>query len=630
MATRGFLRAHWVFLVALLAGGALRALAVLGYRPAIWFWADSFAYLNAALNPRPLESRPSGYSLFLWALRPLESIQAVTVVQHLIGLGIAVCVYALLRRRTPLPGWAAALLTVPVLFDVHQVQLEHLIMADLLFTFLCVLAVTLLLWRDRPPVWVALLAGFLLVAATVTRTIGLPLIAIVLVCLVLRRAGWRAVLATALASALFLGAYAAWFRSEYGTFGLTRSNVFLWARTMTFADCDKIDPPGVEAALCPEEPLGQRKAPPQYIWSGNSPLNSDVIKGVNRNELAGDFAMRAIKAQPLDFLWAGAVDVAHIFDWTRREYPVKGPQSAYVFPDSIESFPDKPASQDKTATELTEAYQGESGETLIVEPYDEWMRAYQEYGYLRGPFLGALLLVGFGGLVARWRRLGGIVLLPLACGVALLVLPPFIAAFDHRYVLPAVPLVCLSAGLAFARTRERDGQDEKGAAKDREDVPEEAPQAPQAQQALQAPGKEPPRPAGRRRSSEAETAPMPAVVAPPPGSALPRFPSGPPGAPDVQADDRREFLVPRRLAHPAHHAPVQFADEAADVRVWRAGEPDPQPLIPDQPDPDPAEPFDFFKPHTQHRDARSDPAAAPPPAQRQQQPPHRHHRERGQ
>lgn len=437
------LRSHWAFLVLLLAGAGLRALAVLGYRPALWFWADSFAYLSSGLDLRPLPSRPSGYSLFLWLLSPLHSIQAIVIVQHLLGLTIAGCVYAVLRRRTKLPGWGAALAAAPVLLDVHQIQLEHLIMADLLFTFLVVAAVTLLLWRPRPASWTVIAALLVLGLAATTRTLGLPLIILIVAWLLVTRVGWRAVASGTVAAMVVLGGYAAWFHSVHGSYGMGGSNVWLWGRTMTFADCAKMKPSAELAVLCPTEP---RLAAPAYIWDARSPIQR---AGADKERLAGAFASLAIRSQPLDFAFTGLRDSLWAFEWERRAYPAPGTQSAYVFPRSIKPFTEKIASAGRTATELTTAYQESPGDTRVVAPYAGWLRAYQEQGYLRGPLLAVILLVGLGGLIARrWAAL-----LPWAAAITLLTVPPLIAAFDHRYVVPVVPLACLAAGLALGTRR---------------------------------------------------------------------------------------------------------------------------------------------------------------------------------
>jgi hypothetical protein len=65
--------------------------------------------------------------------------------------------------------------------------------------------------------------------------------------------------------------------------------------------------------------------------------------------------------------------------------------------------------------------------------------------------IGVILLIGAAGVAGRWRRWGGLALLPLGTGLLLIILPPMTAGFSYRYVLAAVPAICLAAGLAFAR-----------------------------------------------------------------------------------------------------------------------------------------------------------------------------------
>jgi hypothetical protein len=78
-----------------------------------------------------------------------------------------------------------------------------------------------------------------------------------------------------------------------------------------------------------------------------------------------------------------------------------------------------------------------------VEPYSSFLSGYQYLAYLRGPFLAAILLAGALGL-----RRG--TLLPWGMAVGLLVLPVAVLDFDHRYVLPMVPVACLAAAMALS------------------------------------------------------------------------------------------------------------------------------------------------------------------------------------
>lgn len=65
--------------------------------------------------------------------------------------------------------------------------------------------------------------------------------------------------------------------------------------------------------------------------------------------------------------------------------------------------------------------------------------------FLRGLMLGVLLLLGAAGLAVTRRHL-----LPFGVGVLLLVVPVAVLDFDRRYVLPVLPLACLTAAIAIS------------------------------------------------------------------------------------------------------------------------------------------------------------------------------------
>ncbi|MER7205566.1 hypothetical protein ABT340_00780 [Streptosporangium sp. NPDC000239] len=533
-------RRHRLFLAVLLVAVALRVLTVMGYSPVVWF-EDSFDYVGVAERPQPYEVRPSGYSLLLWLLRPLHSFAAVAILQHLMGLATGTAIYALVRRRAAgtRAGWAV-LAATPVLLDAYQIFFEHTILSDVPFTFLVVVAVAVVLWTPGVTPGRAATAGLLLAVAALTRSIGLVLLPLLAAYLLVARAGARALLTALVAVAVPLGGYAAWYGAWHGTPALNGGNgVWLWARTMPFADCRRIRPPQEEAVLCPSQPVGSRPASPYFIWSDWSPLRrvpghpvvtrADLFQP-RIDALAGDLARRAVLAQPLDYLRVVGEDLRRTLSWRRGPVPGAAPvvYNRYVLPNTEGPLPDGVRIPGGGIRADLLAYGHGRPETRVVEPAAGVMRAYQSFGFLPGPLFGALAAGALLACATRlipntrarsartWRaRIRGVGIqgvrtrsaesqgaesrfaqssdapgsgtrdpeaqdsetrgsetrgskvqgsetgrratpagaLPLAMAFALIVCPVAVTAYDSRYWLPAVPLLCLALSLALTERR---------------------------------------------------------------------------------------------------------------------------------------------------------------------------------
>src|SRR5216683_2268604 len=185
------LRRHWLLAILLAAGLALRVLAQIAYRPAL-LYIDSIKYLYGAYPGND----PPGYLLVLKPFLTVGNLDVVAAVQHLLGLGMAVALYLLMRRRG-VPRWLAALANAPILLDGYQLQMEQTIMPDTLFEALIVTGLAILLWQPHPKRWMIVAAGFALGASAPVRQIGEILILPAVIYLLVVIPGWRAKLTNA-------------------------------------------------------------------------------------------------------------------------------------------------------------------------------------------------------------------------------------------------------------------------------------------------------------------------------------------------------------------------------------------------------------------------------------------------
>jgi hypothetical protein len=446
---------HRLFILVLIPAVLLRADAELGYRWQAWF-NDSFLYVEDTVHFNLDPTRVSGYSVFLKILEPFHSYALVTILQHLMGLAVAVMIYALARHRFAAPAWLATLAVVPVLFDGYEIELEHLILSDVPFLFALTLAITLLLWDPAgPSTRRSAVIGLLLGLAWALRSIGEPLFVLFVLYMIIRRFNWRKLVATVAVAAVPVLAYAGVFYTEHGQFAMSdATGIFLYSRVMTFAECSQMHVPADELWMCTTQAPDQRVIAQNFIWrsTGHTPL--DRIAGEPfaslQNKLAENFAIRAIEAQPLGYAKAVAADTVRVFDWKRQVFPNAQTYDEYEFLATAPPIPTWDDAHLGRYNSYSAAYVRANPQTQVVNPFAAIIRYYQEYVWLPGTVYGLILLAGLGGIVLAWRRLGGEALLPWAISAALIVVPAATAEFDYRYVLPAVPFACLAAVMAFS------------------------------------------------------------------------------------------------------------------------------------------------------------------------------------
>ena len=355
-------------------------------------------------------------------------------------------------------------------------MVEHLIMADLLAMALMVGAFVVLLFRESPSVPRSATAGLMMGAAAIIRPTVLPLVLLIPVYLLIRRVGWRRAGAALAAGLLPVLGYMGWFAAVHGIFNLTNSNgLFLWSRTMSFANCAVIKPPPDLQALCPTAqpgPLakaGSRAAPPAQALPVEPPdlgvAAPPRVRPGHRRVHPGQQRAGAAVRGPGHQGAAGRVraggrrGVRHAVrphqqtcgsPWSRRARPALTP--AYNLRYAIGTIKAYTGSDQGVSR-----YLGYHFGTRVVHVPAVLMNEYQHIVFLPGPVFGLVVLTGLVGIIIPPPQIVARDLLWVSA-IIIMVLPIAEHEYTYRYVIPAVPLACIAAAIAFRK------QDRKAAA----------------------------------------------------------------------------------------------------------------------------------------------------------------------
>jgi hypothetical protein len=400
-------RVHWLATALLAVGLALRVLAMIAYHPAL-LYVDTLKYLY---NAWPAAD-PLGYKIILKVILVAGDLGTVALIQHLLGLAIAIAIYALLVRRQ-VPRWLAAIAIAPVLFDAYQLQAEQTIMPDVWFEAFAVAGIVFLLWEQAPTVRAAVISGLILGSSALVRQIGEIVLLPALIYLIIVIPRWRQALrpAAALTIAFLVPiiGYSGlnYLRGEH--FGLS-SEGSIMGRIAASVDCATLKLAPAERPLCPT-PSQQAYGADWLEHSRLSPLKHFPIPpGQTRNGIISAFDSAAETQQPLRIIGSYLRDTIRIFALTKNQVPGTTPISRWRFQAGYPVYPPEitlksgrqiivgvqvKTTQPFSFQPLNPAY---GGNAQVDRPVAQFLRDYQlRGGYTPGPLLAIFTIAGLGG-----------------------------------------------------------------------------------------------------------------------------------------------------------------------------------------------------------------------------------------
>jgi hypothetical protein len=315
----------------------------------------------------------------------------------------------------------------------------------------------LLLWWRRVPAAAAAIAGLLLAATALTRTVALPVVLLVLAFLVVKlligQAGWQAPVAYTLAVVAPLVGYLLWFQATYDVYRFEQmGGRALYSRVMSIADCERLVLTPRQRLLCvPEPPSGRPEAADYWGWSPDSPARKYFGRPKD-DPFLREFGVTVIRQQAGDYVRLVAEETSWHF---RPKAPLSAPTLCRF---GGWRFPERPSTPCNAAFYYPTPMVADRPE-VVPQPSTPLRSALATYssvsGAVRGPLLGIALLVVLA--VAAWRpRRGGWrhsvdPLLVAATGFGLTFASVALGMYEPRYAAASIFLLPLAAVLALRR-----------------------------------------------------------------------------------------------------------------------------------------------------------------------------------